>query len=142
MNFKQLKLNWLAESNRREVKAFYRQFMPYARLHRKEAISVFQLSHGQIIASVRFRPIGKLLLLTGLMVDPVFQRNGLAKELMSRACSHMKEKPIYLLTEADLLDFYLRNGFRKIQQSPNDIEQLSLKYQKQGKSLLVMQYVE
>ncbi|WP_298772693.1 GNAT family N-acetyltransferase [uncultured Shewanella sp.] len=140
MNIKQLKFNWLSE-NRREVKAFYRQYMPYARLNRKEAMAVFQLNSTQIVASVRFRPIGKLLLMTGLLVDPTFQGMGLAKKLILKTCVHLDEKPIYLFTEASLTDFYQCSGFMSIQQGPNDIMQLLLKYQKQGKPLLLMQYV-
>ncbi|WP_299003520.1 GNAT family N-acetyltransferase [uncultured Shewanella sp.] len=140
MDINQLQLNWLVMDNRREVKAFYRQFMPYARLKRKEAIAVLQLSTTQIVASVRFRPIGEILLLTGLLVDPAFQGMGLAKLIVNKTCSQLEEKPIYLFTEAPLVSFYQCNGFVQIQQGPNDIMQLLLKYQKQGKPLLLMQY--
>lgn len=141
MDREQFEFNWLAE-NRRAVKAFYRQFMPYARLNRKEAIAVFQLSTTQIVASVRFRSIGETLLLTGLLVDPTFQGMGLAKLIINKTCSQLDEKPIYLFTEAPLVGFYQCNGFMQIQQGPNNIMQLLLKYQKQGKPLLLMQYVE
>lgn len=142
MDINQLQLNWLDENNRREVKAFYRQFMPYARLNRKEAIAVFQTEDKLIVASVRFRTMGECRVLTGLLVSPLARELGLATRLLNKACPYIATKPIYLFAEADLVLFYQGCGFKFINQGPNDIEQLLIKYQLQGKPLLVMQYID
>ncbi|MEZ9822203.1 N-acetyltransferase, partial [Shewanella sp. 10N.286.45.A1] len=61
-----VQLTWLAADNRNEVKKFYRQHMPYARLLQKESVCVLSQtdpnldSLGEIIAAARIRPIGQL----------------------------------------------------------------------------------
>ncbi|MCL1122924.1 GNAT family N-acetyltransferase [Shewanella surugensis] len=142
MDKNELKFDWLAVDDRRDVAAFYRQFMPYARLNRKEAIAVLKSTNEEIIASVRFRPVGELVLLTGLLVNPTWRGQKLGAILIKNSCPCLAKKSIYLFVEADLERFYQHHGFRVLNQGPNDIEQLLLKYQKQGKSLLMMQYFD
>ena len=154
MNTK-LQLTWLAPDDRIEVKKFYRQHMPYARLLQKESVcvltqtnpnldsfeeidSVDEITCCKIVASARIRPIGQLAILTGMLVHPDFRGQGVGHKLMDELSSVINNGKTYIFALAHLEGFYSQHGFSVIADAPNDIAQLFLKYQDSDKELVLM----
>ncbi|MGS0696323.1 GNAT family N-acetyltransferase [Shewanella sp. 0m-4] len=148
MNTK-LQLTWLAPDERIEVKKFYRQHMPYARLLQKESICVLTqtnssldnyggITSSKIVASARIRPIGQLAILTGMLVHPDFRGQGVGHQLMDELASVINNDKTYIFALAHLEGFYAKHGFSAVSSAPNDIQQLFLKYQSSDKELVLM----
>ncbi|GIU07213.1 MULTISPECIES: GNAT family N-acetyltransferase [unclassified Shewanella] len=159
MNTK-LQLTWLAPDERIEVKKFYRQYMPYARLLQKESVCVLTQtapnldSFGEIdsvgeitcskticskiVASARIRPIGQLAILTGMLVHPDFRGQGVGHQLMDALASVISDGKTYIFALAQLEGFYSQHRFSAVSSAPNDIQQLFLKYQGDGERLVLM----
>ena len=153
MNTK-LQLTWLAPDERIEVKKFYCQYMPYARLLQKESVCVLtqadpnldrfseitssKIACSKIIASARIRPIGELAILTGMLVHPDFRGQGVGHKLMQALDSVLCDGKTYIFALAHLEGFYAQHGFTVIEDAPNDIAQLFLKYQGPEKELVLM----
>ena len=150
-----MKLTWLAPDERIEVKKFYRQHMPYARLLQKESIcvltqadpnldsfdeidSVGEITCCKIVASARIRPIGQLAILTGMLVHPDFRGQGVGHRLMRELSPVISDGKTYIFALAHLEGFYAQHGFGVIADAPNDIAQLFLKYQGSDKELVLM----
>ncbi|WOT05719.1 GNAT family N-acetyltransferase [Shewanella youngdeokensis] len=132
-----MQITWVDASQRQEVKLFYRQHMPYARLLQKESIGVLTHKH-QIIASARIRPIGQLQILTGMLVHPDYRGQGIAHQLMQQLKPTISHGNTYLFALPHLAAFYVQHGFSAINCAPNDIEQLFKKYQTKDKPLVLM----
>ncbi|GIU23072.1 acyltransferase [Shewanella sp. MBTL60-007] len=154
-----MQLTWLAPDERIEVKKFYRQHMPYARLLQKESICVLiqdnctsandvelsssgascsSITLSKIIASARIRPIGQLAILTGMLVHPDFRGQGVGHQLMRELSSVINNGKTYIFALAHLEGFYAQHGFSVIADAPNDIQQLFLKYQRDSERLVLM----
>ncbi|MFT5789566.1 MAG: putative GNAT family N-acyltransferase [Shewanella sp.] len=139
-----MKLTWLIASQRNEVKKFYRQYMPYARLSQKESVCVLTQtdpsaeSVGKIIAGARIRPVGQLNILTGMLVHPDFRGQGIGHQLMQQLESTLCDGNTYIFALAHLEGFYAQHGFSVVGSAPNDIAQLFLKYQRDGDELVLM----
>jgi predicted GNAT family N-acyltransferase len=139
-----VELTWVDASQRNEVKKFYRQHMPYARLLQKESVCVLSQtdpnldSLGEIIAAARIRPIGQLAILTGMLVHPEFRGQGIGHQLMQQLESTLCDGNTYIFALAPLEQFYAQHGFSVIETAPNDIAQLFLKYQSSDKELVLM----
>ncbi|ABV86113.1 GNAT family N-acetyltransferase [Shewanella pealeana] len=149
-----MQLTWLAPDERIEVKKFYRQYMPYARLLQKESLCVLtqadpsvarfgELTSSKIIcseiaASARIRPIGQLAILTGMLVHPDFRGQGVGHRLMRELESVLCDGNTYIFALAHLEQFYAQHGFCAVSSAPNDIQQLFLKYQGSDKELVLM----
>lgn len=139
-----MQLTWLAADARIEVKKFYRQHMPYARLLQKESVCVLTQTDtntdnlGEIVACVRIRPIGQLSILTGMLVHPDFRGQGVGHQLMQALESVLCDGKTYIFALAHLEGFYAQHGFGVIADVPNDIAQLFLKYQGSEKELVLM----
>ena len=139
-----VQLTWLAPDDRSEVKKFYRQHMPYARLLQKESVCVLSQtdpnhdSLGEIIAAARIRPIGQLAILTGMLVHPDFRGQGIGHQLMRELSPVLCDGKTYIFALAHLEGFYGQHGFSAVSSAPNDIAQLFLKYQGSEKELVLM----
>ncbi|MGS0676421.1 GNAT family N-acetyltransferase [Shewanella sp. 125m-1] len=144
-----MQLTWLAADERIEVKKFYRQHMPYARLLQKESVCVLtqadpnldsfdEITSSNIIASARIRPIGQLAILTGMLVHPDFRGQGVGHQLMRELSPVISDGKTYIFALANLEGFYSQHGFCAVASAPNDIEQLFLKYQGDGERLVLM----
>ncbi|MGS0725350.1 GNAT family N-acetyltransferase [Shewanella sp. 0m-11] len=150
-----MQLTWLAADERIEVKKFYRQHMPYARLLQKESVCVLtqadpnldsfdeidsfgEITSSKIIASARIRPIGQLAILTGMLVHPDFRGQGIGHLLMRELKSAISGGNTYIFALAHLQGFYAQHGFCAVSSAPNDIEQLFLKYQGDDERLVLM----
>ncbi|ABZ75414.1 GCN5-related N-acetyltransferase [Shewanella halifaxensis HAW-EB4] len=149
-----MQLTWLAPNERIEVKKFYRQHMPYARLLHKESICVLTqtgstsangieitssaISCSEIVASARIRPIGQLAILTGMLVHPDYRGQGVGHRLMRELSPVISDGSTYIFALAHLEEFYSQHGVSVIADAPNDIAQLFLKYQSSDKELVLM----
>ena len=144
-----VQLTWLAPDERIEVKKFYRQYMPYARLLQKESLCVLTQAEStsandikanseQIIASARIRPIGQLAILTGMLVHPDFRGQGVGHQLMRELEPVLYDGNTYIFALAHLQGFYAQHEFCAVASAPNDIAQLFLKYQDSDKKLVLM----
>ncbi|MGS0689867.1 GNAT family N-acetyltransferase [Shewanella sp. 30m-9] len=144
-----MQLTWLAPDERIEVKKFYRQHMPYARLLQKESVCVLtqedctstngtDIASSKIVASARIRPIGQLAILTGMLVHPDFRGQGVGHQLMDELASVINNDKTYIFALAHLQGFYSQHGFCAVSSAPNDIQQLFLKYQSSDKELVLM----
>ncbi|MPY21150.1 GNAT family N-acetyltransferase [Shewanella psychropiezotolerans] len=149
-----MKLIWLDNLHRRGVYGFYRSYMPYTRISRKEQIALLinddehtfppdsYIKAEQIIAGLRFRPIGEFNLLNGMLVHPDHRGKGIGHQLMKRVTEKLTSKETYLFSLPHLVEFYRKHGFSQDVQAPNDIEQLFNKYTSQGKDLVMMGYIK
>ncbi|WP_299793739.1 GNAT family N-acetyltransferase [uncultured Shewanella sp.] len=135
---------WLDTDNRREASIFYRRYLPYARLGRKERVGVLYLQgepgERLIVAAVRLRPIGTLTLLTGMLVHPDYRERGLAHQMLSSLMNTLETNRTFLFSLPELTDFYQQHQFVQTEDVPNDIWQLFLKYRGQGKELVLMKF--
>lgn len=128
--------------------------MPYTRISRKEQIALLinddehtfppdsYIKAEQIIAGLRFRPIGEFNLLNGMLVHPDHRGKGIGHQLMKRVTEKLTSKETYLFSLPHLVEFYRKHGFSQDVQAPNDIEQLFNKYTSQGKDLVMMGYIK
>jgi predicted GNAT family N-acyltransferase len=144
-----VQLTWLAADDRIEVKKFYRQHMPYARLLQKESLCVLtqagstsansvEITCSEIVASARIRPIGQLSILTGMLVHPSFRGQGVGHRLMHELSPVLCDGKTYIFALVHLERFYTQHGFTVIEDAPNDIAQLFLKYQRGSERLVLM----
>ncbi len=149
---KPLKLIWTEQEQRKSVFLFYKRFMPYARISKKESIALLiaddehilspesSITDEHIMASLRLRPVGEFNLLIGMLVHPNFRGEGIAHELLSRVENSFISGKTYLFSLPHLIDFYRKHGFSDDIQAPNDIKMLYKKYTEQGKELIMMGY--
>ncbi len=138
-----MQLHWLMPDNRNEAFRFYKQYMPYARISKKEKLAAFFANNSpqrEIIAAVRLRPIGAYQLLTGMLVHPEYRRKGLAHQLMQALAPRLAATPSFLFALPHLCDFYQQHGFTCNQPVPAEINDLFKRYTQQGKTLHLMQY--
>lgn len=149
-----MQLTWLAANDRIEVKKFYHQHMPYARLLQKESLCVLtqadstsansveitcsKIICSEIVASARIRPIGQLSILTGMLVHPDFRGQGVGHRLMRQLSPVLCDGKTYIFALVHLEGFYAQHGFTVIEDAPNDIAQLFLKYQRGSERLVLM----
>ncbi len=140
-----MKLCWLNTDNRSEAYIFYKRFLPYARLSKKEQVGVlFTLKNEderqEVIAAIRLRPIGSFTLLTGMLVHPDYREQGLAHQIMASLAGIFENNKTFLFSLPSLTRFYQQHQFIQTEDVPNDILQLFSKYQRQGKELVLMKF--
>ncbi len=139
-----MKLCWLDTDNRRDAYIFYKRFLPYARLSKKESVGVLYTrkdeDERQVIAAVRLRPIGSFTLLTGMLVHPDYREQGLAHQIMVSLADIFENNRTFLFSLPSLVGFYQQHQFIQTDDVPNDILQLFSKYQGLGKELILMKF--
>ncbi|WP_041417525.1 GNAT family N-acetyltransferase [Shewanella woodyi] len=141
-------LHWLSLNNRAQVYPFYKQFMPYARLTKKERIAVLLEEKGtaevavesEVIAAVRLRPIGLYTLVTGMLIHPQHRGKGLGHTLMRGINNEMTDEYTFIFSLPHLVSFYQQHGFEKCQTPPNDIGQLFNRYHSEDKPLSLLAF--
>ncbi|WP_041420225.1 GNAT family N-acetyltransferase [Shewanella violacea] len=166
-----MQLIWLDNQNRRGVYGFYRSYMPYARISRKEQIALLindvetlspdsgikakqinddqhtchydsDIKAKQIIAAIRLRPIGEFNLLIGMLVHPDHRGKGIGHQVLNGIADKLLSNETYLFALPHLVGFYQNHGFSQDIQAPNDIQQLFDKYTSQDKDLVMMGYIQ
>ncbi|PKH05784.1 GNAT family N-acetyltransferase [Moritella sp. Urea-trap-13] len=132
-----MQFQWLKKIENPLVKPFYKQYLPYSRPNKAERIAVLK-DNNTIVACARLRPIGELMLLTGMLVSPDYRGQQLGHRLLRDMRSHFTSDKTFTFALPHLADFYHQHGFTPTEQAPNDIQQRFLAYQQQGKSLLLL----
>lgn len=145
-----MQIVWITDpESRQQVKQFYRLYMPNAKPNAREHIatlvngcssSAIAISVNDIIATLRLRPIGENLLLTGMLVRPEKQHQGFGKQLLTAISPKLTAKPTYLFCLPSLVNFYRQQHFEQTEELHNDIAQLLRRYQQREPQLIAMRY--
>ncbi len=119
----------------------YKDFYPAGKAKRDETLWVGESAQG-IICCVRFKYIGELQLLTGMLVKPEYRGKKIATHLLQHAIPQIKKTPCYCFAFSELETLYQHVGFITLhpQQLPNDLKQRFERYCNSGKKLTPMQY--
>ncbi|MEZ9819002.1 GNAT family N-acetyltransferase, partial [Shewanella sp. 10N.286.45.A1] len=81
---------------------------------------------------------GQLAILTGMLVHPDFRGQAVGHCLMRQLSPVLCDGKTYIFALVNLEGFYAQHGFTVIEDAPNDIAQLFLKYQGSEKELVLM----
>jgi N-acetylglutamate synthase-like GNAT family acetyltransferase len=124
------------------VQRFYKSHYPATKPKKNELVIVARRS-GDICAVVRFRPIEQFQLLTGMVVNEQYRRQGIGHQLLNYCQQDMISNQVYCFAFTWLASFYQQHDFRTIdiEQLPNSLYILFQRYQNSGKSLVPMKYV-
>lgn len=141
-----LQIHWLDIDNRTQAYRFYKHYMPYARLTKKERLAVLLSEresiednrNQEIIAAIRLRPTGVYNLVTGMLVHPNYRGQGLGHQLMLGINNELTNEGTFLFALPHLVSFYQQHGFVECQNVPNDISQLFNKYDCDDRPLCLM----
>ncbi len=124
------------------IKPIYKAFYPSAKPKKNEQIIV-GYKQQQIICVVRFRPIERYSLLTGMLVIPAYRQQGIANQLLTFCQAHHLSENSFCFAYQHLESLYKSVGFRviEVEQLPNSLQQLFIRYTGSGKKLLPMRYL-
>ncbi|MCG3866290.1 MULTISPECIES: GNAT family N-acetyltransferase [unclassified Photobacterium] len=124
------------------VNKIYKSFYPSGKAKRDEIIWVAESNHS-IIASVRFKTIDNMQLLTGMLVAPEYRLQGIAYKLIEACRSQINRQTCYCFAFQELEVFYQKSGFQTIDSEtlPNNIKQRFQRYANSGKNLIPMVYI-
>ncbi|PSW59288.1 GNAT family N-acetyltransferase [Photobacterium leiognathi] len=125
------------------VNKIYKDFYPAGKAKRDESIWVAE-SNNSIVASVRFKSIDDVQLLTGMLVTPEYRLKGIANELIKASHSQIMQKTCYCFAFQELEKLYQKSGFVTIEAEalPNNIKQRFFRYANSGKHLIPMLFIE
>ncbi|MBD1574656.1 GNAT family N-acetyltransferase [Vibrio sp. S17_S38] len=123
------------------LKPIYKAYYPIAKVKNNESIIV-GYHDKSIIAIVRFRPIERYQLLTGMLVLPEYQHKGIGQQLLAYCESAILTSDHYCFAYQHLENFYHNNGFHVVQSVdlPAPLRFLFQRYISSGKKLVAMQY--
>ncbi|MDA9556713.1 GNAT family N-acetyltransferase [Vibrio sp.] len=125
------------------VSRLYKQYYPSGKAKKDELIITGELDK-QLVAVVRFRRIADYRLLTGMLVVPTHQGQGLGHQLMQHCQSHILENKDFCFAYTHLEGFYSQHGFVKLdaEQLPAELKTLFIRYTDSGKKLTAMQFID
>ncbi|CAM3210937.1 GNAT family N-acetyltransferase [Vibrio rarus] len=123
------------------LKKLYKSHYPATKIKGNEYILVAEVN-SQIMGVVRFRPIEKWRLLTGMMVIPEVRHQGIASQLLKFSQTHLLNDNVYCFSYQHLRPLYENHGFKFVEAEtlPSTLSKLYSRYIKSGKSLIAMQY--
>lgn len=124
------------------INKLYKDFYPAGKAKRDETLWVGESQQG-IICCVRFKYIGELQLLTGMLVKPEYRGQKIATQLLQHAIPQINQKPCYCFAFKELEALYQQAGFITLdpQQLPHDLQQRFERYCNSGKKLIPMHYI-
>lgn len=125
------------------VNKIYKSFYPSGKAKRDETIWVAE-SNKSIIASVRFKTIDDIQLLTGMLVIPEYRLQGIAYKLIEACRNQINQQACYCFAFQELEVFYQKSGFHTINSEnlPNNIKQRFQRYANSGKNLIPMLFID
>ena len=120
---------------------FYRVNGFRRKAKRNELCGVIRDAKKQIIASAYVREYQTFKLLAGVAVSPAFQRQGVARSLLSNMSNQFGQN-LYTFPYEHLQALYQTIGFIEVpqMQAPAAVLQLCKKYRNQGKDIVIMKY--
>lgn len=123
------------------VNKLYKELYPAGKAKRDEIIWVGESKQG-IICCVRFKQIGDIQLLTGMLVKLEYRNQKIASQLLQQVKKQIEKAPCYCFAFQELEKLYQQAGFITLasQQLPNDLRQRFERYCNSGKKLIAMQY--
>lgn len=123
------------------INKLYKDFYPAGKAKRDEILWVGESQQG-VICCVRFKFIGELQLLTGMLVKPEYRHQKIATQLLQHAIPQIQQKPCYCFAFKELEALYQRAGFITLQpqQLPHDLQLRFERYCHSGKKLIAMHY--
>ncbi|SMY39107.1 GNAT family N-acetyltransferase [Photobacterium andalusiense] len=123
------------------INKLYKDFYPAGKAKRDEILWVGESQQG-VICCVRFKYIGELQLLTGMLVKPEYRNQKIATQLLQHATPQIQQKPCYCFAFKELEALYQQAGFITLQpqQLPHDLQQRFERYCHSGKKLIPMHY--
>ncbi|GLQ73178.1 GNAT family N-acetyltransferase [Vibrio penaeicida] len=123
------------------VKRFYKQYYPSAKPKSDELILGGYLN-GTLVSTVRFRTIEDSRLLTGMLVAKEHQNKGLGHNLLVFCQDDILQEGDFCFAYEHLNNFYHSHGFRtvEIEDLPNGLRNLFIRYLRSGKKLNAMKY--
>lgn len=124
------------------INKLYKDFYPAGKAKRDEVLWVGESQQG-VICCVRFKNIGELQLLTGMLVKPEYRGQKIATQLLQHAIPQINQKPCYCFAFKELEVLYQHVGFITLepQQLPHDLQQRFERYCNSGKKLIPMHYL-
>jgi len=123
------------------VTRLYKTYYPAGKAKKNEQIIVGYLEK-ELVSVVRLRSIENVRLLTGMLVIPSLQKQGLGHELLSFCQRYYLQETDYCFAYQPLANFYHQHGFHMIDAKtlPSSLAALFQRYLVSGKNLIGMQY--
>ncbi len=123
------------------VKRFYKSHYPSAKAKPDET-TIAMYSQNTLCAVVRFKPVARYYLLTGMAVHTEKQRQGLGSLLMDYCQKSILSEDYFCFALSHLESFYAAHGFTRCDTEllPNDLRVLFDRYTRNGRGLIAMQY--
>jgi N-acetylglutamate synthase-like GNAT family acetyltransferase len=123
------------------LKRFYKQHYPSTK-PKSDELSIVAYIDFSMVAVVRFRPIAEYRLLTGMAVDESQRGEGIGSQLLNYCLNEVLAKNDFCFSYPHLQNFYEQANFKKIdiEELPNDLRTLFLRYSQNGKDLIPMQF--
>ncbi len=96
--------------------------------------------HQQIVAVVRFKALGQVQLLTGMLVIPAMRGQGIATMMLQKLQQQYQQMPCYCFAFKHLQSLYQTNGFAivELEQLPPELKSRFLRYNSPKKALIPM----
>lgn len=123
------------------LKRFYKQHYPSTK-PKSDELSIVAYSGLSMVAVVRFRSIAEYRLLTGMAVDDSKRGEGIGSQLLNYCLNEILAANDFCFSYSHLQHFYEQANFKKIdiEELPNDLKTLFLRYSQNGKDLIPMQF--
>jgi N-acetylglutamate synthase-like GNAT family acetyltransferase len=134
-----MQFQWLKTVENPLVRPFYKKYLPYSRPNKADVIAVLR-SDGSIVACARLRPIGKFMLLTGMLVAPHHRGQQVGHALLQQMQPQFHTGKTYTFALTSLAAFYQQHHFHITDAAPNDIQQRYHAYRQQGKDLVLLAF--
>ncbi len=124
------------------VTRFYKSYYPSTKAKRDE-LTYVGYHQQQLVCVVRFRSVDRFRLLTGMVTAESSRGQGFAHQLMAYCQNEVLTTTDYCFAYAHLSNFYAQYGFKAIEvdQLPNSLKNLFLRYTNSGKNLIPMHYL-
>lgn len=122
-----MNLNPLAPEHQARANTFYRAHHSSMRASAK--VRVWVVETDEILAALCLQPVDSGYWLTSLLVAPAHRHKGLARQLLSAACTACQGE-VWLFCEPHLVGFYEHQGFRQTTRLPPTLASRLARYQR------------
>ena len=134
-------IQWLADLEIPLANKFYRKHGFRGKAKRHESCAVIKDNNNQIVACGYLRDYNNFNLLSGVAVDKVIQKQGIAR-LLIEFMTQRFDQLTFTFPYEHLTPFYTSIGFQviSIEQVDTSVNELYSTYVKQGRKIVLMQY--